>query len=46
LFKDNLGSERLMVLAGVINAGKTGKRTMKNLWEASKGDWYDLPRVA
>jgi hypothetical protein len=42
LFKDNLGSNRLMVSAGAID-GDTGKVIIKNLWEASKGDWYDLP---
>jgi hypothetical protein len=42
LFKDNLGSDRLMVSAGVID-GDTGKRIIRNLWGQSKGDWYDLP---
>ena len=42
LFKDNLGSDRLMVSAGVIDEA-TGKRIIRNLWEGSKGDWYDLP---
>jgi hypothetical protein len=43
LFKDNLGSDRLMVSAGAIegNTGKAG--IIKNLWEQSKGDWYALP---
>ncbi len=45
LFKDNLGSERLMVSAGVLD-GPTGKRIIRNLWESSKGDWYDLPPTA
>ena len=44
LFKDNLGSDRLMVSAGVID-GPTGKRIIRNLWEQSKGDWYDLPAL-
>ena len=44
LFKDNLGSDRLMVSAGVID-GATAKRIIRNLWEQSKGDWYDLPMV-
>ena len=30
--------------AGVID-GPTGKRIMRNLWEPSKGDCYDLPVV-
>lgn len=42
LFKDNIGSDRLMVSAGVID-GPTDKRIIRNLWEHSKGDWYDLP---
>lgn len=41
LFKDNLGSDRLMVSAGAID-GPTGKRIIRNLWETSKGDWYDI----
>jgi hypothetical protein len=44
LFKDNLGSDRLMVSAGVID-GSTGKRIVRNLFEQSKGDWYDLPAI-
>lgn len=44
LFKDNLGSDRLMVSAGVID-GPTAKRIIRNLWEQSKGDWYDLPTL-
>lgn len=42
LFKDNLGTDLLMVSAGVID-GPTGKRIIRNLWVPSKGDWYDLP---
>jgi hypothetical protein len=34
-----------MVSAGVID-GPTGKRIIRNLWEQSKGDWYDLPPLA
>jgi hypothetical protein len=45
LFKDNLGSNWLMVSAGAVN-GPTGKRTIRNLWVQSKGDWYDLPEIA
>jgi hypothetical protein len=30
--------------AGLID-GPTGKRIVKNLWEVSKPDWYDLPAV-
>lgn len=42
LFKDNVGSERMMVSMGVID-GSTGLRTLKNIFTDSKGDWYDLP---
>ena len=42
LFKDNLGTDRLLVSAGAIE-GPTGKTIIKNLWEQSKGDWYALP---
>jgi hypothetical protein len=45
LFKDNLGSDRLMVSAGAINE-PTGKTIIKNLWDASKGDWYALPIIS
>lgn len=44
LFKDNLSSDRLMVSAGVIDE-PTAKRIIRNLWEQSKGDWYDLPAL-
>jgi hypothetical protein len=44
LFKDNLGSDRLMVSAGAID-GATGKTILKNLWDQSKGDWYALPET-
>lgn len=44
LFKDNLGSDRLMVSAGVIE-GATGKTILRNLWEGSKADWYPLPAL-
>ena len=42
LFKDNLGSDRLMVSMGVLDP-PTGLHVMKNIWTQSKGDWYDLP---
>jgi hypothetical protein len=44
LFKDNLGSDRLMVSAGAINE-PTGKAIIRNLWDGSKGDWYALPTI-
>lgn len=33
---------RWLVSAGLID-GPTGKRIIRNLWETSKPDWYDLP---
>ena len=42
LFKDNLGSERMMVSMGAFDAS-TGLRNFKNIWVESKGAWYDLP---
>jgi hypothetical protein len=42
LFKDNLGADRLMVSAGVLE-GPLSKTIIKNLWDESKGDWYALP---
>lgn len=41
LFKDNLGSPKMMVSMGVIDP-PTGLRTIKNIWTESKGDWYDI----
>jgi hypothetical protein len=32
------------VSAGLID-GPSGKFILKNLWETSKPDWYDLPSV-
>jgi hypothetical protein len=42
LFKDNLGSPKMMVSMGVINP-PTGFRFIRHLWTESKGDWYDVP---
>ena len=42
LFKDILAGDRLLVSAGTIDP-PTGKRIVKNIWEASKGDWYEIP---
>jgi hypothetical protein len=44
LFKDNLGSPRMMVSMGAFDAA-TGLSMARNLWVESKGDWYDLPAV-
>jgi hypothetical protein len=38
LFKDNLGPDRMTMSAGAIDDGRTGKRIITNLREASKGD--------
>ncbi len=42
LFKDNLGSSKMMVSMGVIDP-PTGLRIARNIWVESKGDWYDIP---
>lgn len=43
--KELTGPGRWLVSAGLID-GPTGKRILRNLWEASKPDWYDLPEAA
>lgn len=45
LFKDNLGSPKMMVSMGVIDP-PTGLRIARNIWTESKGDWYDIPPVS
>jgi hypothetical protein len=42
--KEQTAAGRWLVSAGLID-GPSGRRIMKNLWEQSKPDWYDLPRV-
>jgi hypothetical protein len=42
--KEITGAGRWLVSAGLID-GPTGKRILRNLWEPSKPDWYDLPKV-
>ncbi|MFN8831982.1 MAG: GFA family protein [Labrys sp. (in: a-proteobacteria)] len=42
LIKELTAARRWLVSAGLID-GPTGKRIIKNLWEQSKPDWYDLP---
>ena len=42
LIKEVTAARRWLVSAGLID-GPTGKRIVKNLWEQSKPDWYDLP---
>jgi hypothetical protein len=42
--KEITAAGRWLVSAGLID-GPSGKRIMKNLWEQSKPDWYELPEV-
>lgn len=45
VLKEITAAGRWLISAGLID-GPTGKRIIKNLWEGSKPDWYDLPPVA
>jgi hypothetical protein len=36
---------RWLLSAGLVD-GPVGKRIIKNLWEQSKPDWYELPAVS
>lgn len=45
VLKEVTAAGRWLLSAGLIDA-PTGKRIVKNLWEQSKPDWYDLPTVA
>ena len=42
--KEQTAAGRWLVSAGLIE-GPTGRQIIKNLWAASKPDWYDLPEV-
>lgn len=42
--KEVTAAGRWLVSAGLIE-GPSGKRIVRNLWETSKPDWYDLPAV-
>ena len=42
--KEQTSAGRWLVSAGLIE-GQTGMRLIRNLWEKSKPDWYDLPEV-
>ena len=44
VLKEVTPAGRWLVSAGLID-GATGKHIIKNLWEQSKPDWYDLPPV-
>jgi hypothetical protein len=43
--KEITAAGRWLVSAGLVD-GPTGKRIIRNLWEQSKPDWYDLPDAA
>jgi|APEBP8051073178_1049388.scaffolds.fasta_scaffold00002_342 hypothetical protein len=43
--KEVTAAGRWLISAGLVD-GPTGKRIIRNLWEQSKPDWYDLPRTA
>ena len=44
VLKEVTPAGRWLISAGLID-GPSGKRIIKNLWEQSKPDWYDLPTV-
>ncbi len=44
VLKEVTTARRWLISAGLVD-GPTGKRILKNLWEQSKPDWYDLPQV-
>jgi hypothetical protein len=44
VLKEMTAAGRWLISAGLLDA-PSGKRILKNLWEQSKPDWYDLPRV-
>lgn len=45
VLKEVPSAGRWLLSAGLVD-GPTGKRIIRNLWEQSKPDWYDLPPVA
>lgn len=44
VLKEVTPAERWLISAGLID-GPTGRRIVKNIWEQSQPDWYDLPAV-
>lgn len=44
VLKEVTPAGRWLISAGLID-GPVGKRIIRNLWEQSKPDWYDLPGV-
>jgi hypothetical protein len=45
VLKEVTAAGRWLISAGLVD-GPVGKRIIKNLWEQSKPDWYDLPVTA
>lgn len=45
VLKEVTAAGRWLISAGLVD-GPTGKRIIRNLWEHSKPDWYDLPTTA
>ncbi len=45
VLKEVTAAGRWLISAGLVD-GHTAKRIIKNLWEQSKPDWYDLPATA
>ena len=45
VLKEATVAGRWLISAGLLDA-PTGRRIVKNLWEASKPDWYDLPATS
>lgn len=43
--KEITAAGRWLISAGLMD-GPTGKRIVKNLWDQSKPDWYELPDAA
>lgn len=44
VLKEVTDAGRWLISAGLVD-GPTGKHIIKNLWQQSKPDWYDLPPV-
>ena len=44
VLKEVTPAGRWLVSAGLVD-GETGKRIIRNLWEQSRPDWYDLPEA-
>ena len=44
VLKEATSAGRWLVSAGLID-GPTGRHIIRNLWEQSKPDWYDLPEA-